>query len=141
MSGLAIFMLGSVVRALADSLPALIAGRSIQALGVCGTAVLSRAIARDLYDGEGLARALSLTMVAMAAAPGFSPLIGGILSDALGWRALFIIIAMAAVILALIYSIRLGETHSPDRRSPLSVLGVVLVGAMATALLCFLTAE
>ncbi|EJT85889.1 drug resistance bcr subfamily protein [Pseudomonas putida S11] len=78
LSGLAIFMLGSVVCALADSLPALIAGRSIQALGVCATAVLSRAIARDLYDGEELARALSLTMVAMAAAPGFSPLIGGI---------------------------------------------------------------
>ncbi|MEI2337081.1 MFS transporter, partial [Pseudomonas aeruginosa] len=56
LSGLAIFMLGSVVCALADSLPALIAGRSIQALGVCATAVLSRAIARDLYDGEELAR-------------------------------------------------------------------------------------
>ncbi|MFJ4141268.1 multidrug effflux MFS transporter [Pseudomonas sp. NPDC089734] len=120
-SGLAIFMLGSIVCALADSLPALIAGRSIQALGVCATAVLSRAIARDLYDGEELARALSLTMVAMAAAPGFSPLIGGILSDALGWRALFIIIATVGLALALIYSMRLGETHLPDRRSPLSV--------------------
>lgn len=124
LSGLAIFMLGSVVCALADSLPALIAGRSIQALGVCATAVLSRAIARDLYDGEELARALSLTMVAMAAAPGFSPLIGGILSDAIGWRALFIIIAMVALALALIYRMRLGETHSPDRRSPLSVEAV-----------------
>lgn len=124
LSGLAIFMLGSVVCALADSLPALIAGRSIQALGVCATAVLSRAIARDLYDGAELARALSLTMVAMAAAPGFSPLIGGILSSALGWRALFIIIATVALILALIYRTRLGETHLPDRRSPLSVAAV-----------------
>ncbi|MDR6711075.1 DHA1 family bicyclomycin/chloramphenicol resistance-like MFS transporter [Pseudomonas hunanensis] len=121
LSGLAIFMLGSVLCALADSLPVLIAGRIIQALGVCATAVLSRAIARDLYDGEALARALSLTMVAMAAAPGFSPLIGGILSDALGWRALFIIIALVALVVALIYRMRLGETHAPDRRSPLSV--------------------
>jgi len=124
LSGLAIFMLGSIVCALADSLPTLIAGRSIQALGVCATAVLSRAIARDLYDGAELARALSLTMVAMAAAPGFSPLIGGILSNALGWRALFIIIATVALILALIYRTRLGETHLPDRRSPLSVAAV-----------------
>lgn len=67
--GLAVFMVGSVICALATTLPHLIGGRVVQALGVCATSVLSRAIARDLFDGQELARALSLTMVAMAAAP------------------------------------------------------------------------
>lgn len=124
LSGLVIFMVGSLVCAMANSLPYLIVGRVIQALGVCATAVLSRAIARDLFDGQELARALSLTMVAMAAAPGFSPLLGGALNGALGWRATFVVIAMVALVLAVYYSLRLGETHLPDRRSPLSMSAV-----------------
>ena len=46
-----------------------------------------------LFDGQELARALSLTVVAMAAAPGFSPLLGGALNGLLGWRATFIVLA------------------------------------------------
>nr|WP_308645888.1 MFS transporter [Ottowia beijingensis] len=71
LSGLAIFVAGSAICALATTLPQLIGGRVVQALGVCATSVLSRAIARDLFDGEALARTLALIMVAMAAAPGF----------------------------------------------------------------------
>ncbi|WP_149357389.1 MFS transporter, partial [Comamonas testosteroni] len=80
-SGLCVFVVGSAVCAFATNLPQLIVGRVIQALGVCATSVLSRAIARDLFEGDALARALSLVMVAMAAAPGFSPLLGGIFNS------------------------------------------------------------
>lgn len=72
--------MGTVVGGLASSLEMLITGRVIQALGVCAAAVLSRAIARDLFTGERLARALSLTMIATATAPGFSPLVGSVLA-------------------------------------------------------------
>lgn len=70
--GLLIFSLGSLLCAYASSLHTLLAGRVVQALGVCAASVLSRAIARDLFEGEALARILALIMVAMAAAPGFS---------------------------------------------------------------------
>ena len=40
---------------LAGTLPFLVLGRVIQALGACAASVLSRAIARDLFDGEALA--------------------------------------------------------------------------------------
>ena len=95
--GLVVFVAGSAACAFANSLPQLIIGRIVQALGVCATSVLSRAIARDLYQGEALARALSLIMVAMAAAPGFSPLLGGALSSWLGWRSTFGVLRLRAV--------------------------------------------
>lgn len=123
--GLVIFVLGSAVCALATDLPQLIAGRIIQALGVCATSVLARAIARDLFDREQLGKALSLIMVAMAAAPGFSPLLGGAINSLLGWRASFWIVALLAVVVGIHYVLRLGETHAAQRRSPLS-LGSVL---------------
>ena len=73
LGGLAVFAAGSIVCALAGTLPLVVLGRVIQALGACAASVLSRAIARDLFDGEALGRALALTMIAGAAAPGFSP--------------------------------------------------------------------
>lgn len=116
LGGLFIFVLGTVIGGLANSLDMLIAGRVIQALGVCAASVLSRAIARDLFQGEALARALSLTMIATAAAPGFSPLAGSLLSDTLGWRAIFILVGLAAAVLAFFYATGLGETHPVERR-------------------------
>lgn len=124
LGGLAVFVVGSAICALAANLPQLITGRILQALGVCATSVLSRAVARDLFEGETLARALSLIMVAMAAAPGFSPLLGGACNSLLGWRATFWVVALIAVLLGLLYVIRLGETHAVDRRAALSIRSV-----------------
>ncbi|WP_238346630.1 multidrug effflux MFS transporter [Pseudomonas viciae] len=126
LGGLCIFVVGTVIAGLASTLDMLIAGRIIQALGVCAASVLSRAIARDLFEGETLARALSLTMIATAAAPGFSPLLGSLLSATLGWRAIFILVGLAAVALAFFYVQSLGETHPVDRRAPHSTRSVVL---------------
>ena len=70
LAGLAVFLAGSAVCTVAPSLPVLIAGRAIQALGACAASVLARAIARDLYHGPELTRVLALVMIAMAAAPG-----------------------------------------------------------------------
>ncbi|WP_149357414.1 MFS transporter, partial [Comamonas testosteroni] len=84
----------------------------------------SRAIARDLFEGDALARALSLVMVAMAAAPGFSPLLGGVFNSFLGWRATFGVVGVLAILLGIHYVSRLGETHSSDLRRPLALSAV-----------------
>ncbi len=111
MVGLAIFFAGSVWCALANDLPTLLAGRVVQAAGACATSVLSRAIARDLFEGERLARVLTFVMVAMAAAPGFSPLVGGALDHFFGWRSAFAFVAIFAAVTSIAYSFVFGETH------------------------------
>ena len=125
LAGLLAFVMGSAVCAFASTLPQLIGGRIVQALGVCATSVLSRAIARDLFDGEALARTLSLIMVAMAAAPGFSPMLGGAFNHWLGWQSTFAFVGVMAVVLAIHYNARLGETHQADRRSTISVPAIL----------------
>ncbi|MFL5191817.1 MAG: multidrug effflux MFS transporter [Microvirga sp.] len=121
LGGLTVFIIGSAICGGAESFPMLIVGRIIQALGVCAASVLSRAIARDLFDGEALAKALSLTMVAMAAAPGFSPLLGSALDAQFGWRAAFVRVGASGAVLAAYYALSAGETHPPDRRSAASL--------------------
>ena len=121
--GFAVFFAGSIWCALANDLPSLLVGRVIQAAGACATSVLSRAIARDMFSGPALARAMALIMIAMAAAPGFSPLLGGALDHAFGWRSEFVLVAAFAALGALAYGAVLGETHHATR-TPLDPLAI-----------------
>ena len=116
LGGLMLFVIGALVASVAATLDMLIAGRVVQALGVCAASVLARAIARDLFEGETLARALSLAMIVTATAPGFSPLLGSLLNAALGWRAIFVTVGVAAISIAFFYVRGIGETLPPERR-------------------------
>ncbi|MEH2501993.1 DHA1 family bicyclomycin/chloramphenicol resistance-like MFS transporter [Bradyrhizobium sp. AZCC 1578] len=113
--GFTVFFAGSLWCGLANDLPSLLIGRVIQAAGACATSVLSRAIARDLFSGAALARAMALIMIAMAAAPGFSPLLGGALDHIFGWRSEFAFLAAFAGLGALAYGMVFGETHLATR--------------------------
>ena len=121
--GFAVFFAGSVWCALATDLTSLLIGRVIQAAGACATSVLSRAIARDMFSGAALARAMALIMIAMAAAPGFSPLLGGALDHAFGWRSEFVLVAAFAALGAVAYAAVFGETHHATR-TPLDPLAI-----------------
>jgi MFS transporter, DHA1 family, multidrug resistance protein len=123
LAGFAVFFAGSVWCGLANDLPSLLVGRVIQAAGACATSVLSRAIARDLFSGAALGRAMALVMIAMAAAPGFSPLLGGALDHSFGWRSEFAFLGIFAAVGALAYGTVLGETHD-SRRIPLNPLAI-----------------
>jgi MFS transporter, DHA1 family, multidrug resistance protein len=115
MIGFAVFFAGSIWCALANDLASLLIGRVVQAGGACATSVLSRAIARDLFQGEKLARVLTFVMVAMAAAPGFSPLVGGALDHFFGWRSAFVFVGIFAVVAASAFLAAFGETHHAPR--------------------------
>jgi DHA1 family bicyclomycin/chloramphenicol resistance-like MFS transporter len=123
LTGFAVFFAGSIWCGLATDLPGLLAGRVIQAAGACATSVLSRAIARDLFSGAALGRAMALIMIAMAAAPGFSPLLGGALDHTFGWRSEFVFVGAFAAIGAIAYGAVLGETHN-STRIPLNPLAI-----------------
>ncbi len=124
MFGLAIFVVGSLWCEFSTTLPMILVGRTIQALGACAASVLSRAIARDLLSGEELTRALAFIMVAMSAAPGFSPLIGGFLEATYGWRSAFVVVALFGAIVAFFYFRSVGETHRPDGHVSIQPLSI-----------------
>lgn len=116
LGGLAVFIAGSAVAALATALPLLLVGRVLQAVGVAAASVLARAAARDRFEGLQLSALLGRIMVVMAAAPGFSPLLGGLVQAGLGWRALFVVLALAGAALAAAYAGIVGETLPVERR-------------------------
>ncbi|MDM8359664.1 multidrug effflux MFS transporter [Pandoraea communis] len=120
LSGLVTLTIGSIICALAMRLEWLILGRVIQGIGACAPSVLARSIARDRFEGMALSRALSFIMVAMAAAPGFSPLAGGLVSSVAGWRSVFLLVAVLTVLIGLLYTACIGETHPRTARHKVS---------------------
>lgn len=101
LAGLALFVLASIASALATSIEMLIAARLVQAIGGASGIVLSRAIVRDLYQGEKAASVLGYITMAWVLAPMIAPVIGGYLDQIAGFRASFAVLAVVgALILA-----------------------------------------
>ena len=89
LSGLALFLFGSVVSLIAETANALVLGRLVQAIGAGCALTLVRAIARDAYRAEQLVKAIAYLTMFGTLGPMISPIIGGVLTDTLGWRSVF----------------------------------------------------
>src|SRR5690606_11069361 len=113
--GMLVFVLSSVVCALADSIATLVAARLLQAFGACAGPVLGRAVVRDIYGPSESARMLSHVSTATALAPLLAPLFGGWLTALWGWRATFVALTLYALVLMLAVWRLLQETNRhPD---------------------------
>jgi MFS transporter, DHA1 family, multidrug resistance protein len=87
--GLALYALAALGCTLATDINSLIALRFLQALGGCAGMVIVRAVVRDLYTPQEMARVLSMLLLVMGVAPILAPLIGSWVFVAFGWQAVF----------------------------------------------------
>jgi DHA1 family bicyclomycin/chloramphenicol resistance-like MFS transporter len=120
-----VFVLASIACALAPTVHALVAFRFVQGLGACACMVTPRAVVRDLYTGPQAARLMSLLMVVYSVSPIVAPLAGSFIADALGWRAVFwVLAALAALGLALVIAL-LPESRPASARQHSSFKGAM----------------
>jgi MFS transporter, DHA1 family, multidrug resistance protein len=111
LAGLGLMVLASAGCILAETLPQLIAARFLQALGGATGLVVSRAIIRDLYSRERISSMISLVIAVMMIAQMLSPLTGGLLETAFGWRSIFYVITAASLVIAVAIAFVLPETR------------------------------
>lgn len=114
--GLGIYTVASLVCAFTKSVEMLILFRFLQALGACSGLVIARATVRDLFSQQDTAKVFSLLMLIMGVAPIVAPLVGGYVSEFLGWRAIFILLALFSTLCLLAVIFIMPETHRPDGR-------------------------
>jgi len=122
--GLMLYTVASLACALTRGLDMLLAVRVVQGVGACAASTLVRAIARDWFDGAELSRVLAIILTLMTAAPGFSPLLGGVIETTLGWRADFVLLALCGA-LAFI----LTWTSMPERQQMVTARSTLQVMA------------
>src|SRR5947207_13526667 len=111
LAGLGLMVAASIGCSFAETLPQLIAARFFQALGGASGMVISRAIIRDLYSRDRVGAMISLVIAVMMIAQMLSPLTGGLLETAFGWRAIFYLITAASLAIAVLIAIALPETR------------------------------
>jgi MFS transporter, DHA1 family, multidrug resistance protein len=149
LAGFGLMIAASAGCMFAETLPQLIAARFFQAVGGATGMVVSRAIIRDLYPRERVGAMISLVVAALMIGQLVSPLAGGLLEHAFGWRAIFYAITAAAIVIAGAIAFRLPETRRVresgsaggfvgDARSLLSsptFVGYMLCQVLASALI------
>jgi EmrB/QacA subfamily drug resistance transporter len=87
--GLGLFLVGSVVGAIADSVPTLIAGRAIQGLGAAFVLPATLSIVTNAFDRDERGKAIAVWTAVGGIGIGFGPAIGGYLVDRYDWSAAF----------------------------------------------------
>lgn len=129
--GLTLFSIGSFGCALAPNISVLIVFRFVQGIGACAGMVIPRAIVRDLHTGVDATRLMSLLMLVFSISPILAPLTGSFVIQLAGWRTVFWVVLVAAIlgcfILRTIAETRtVAERANSSIRSALSAYGLLL---------------
>jgi EmrB/QacA subfamily drug resistance transporter len=127
-AGIVIFSTASLLCGLAWNIASLDVARALQ--GVGGAALFATALALIGAEYDGLARARAIAVwgstVGLAVASG--PLVGGILTDSLGWRWIFFVNVPIGAAAAWLAVTRVRESRDANARRT-DVLGLVTLAA------------
>jgi len=130
--GVVLYGAFALLCAIAGSFPLLIAGRVAMGASAAVTRVLVIAMVRDLFEAEAMARVMSLVFMTFMLVPVLAPNIGQLILLFAPWRAIFVAIAVYALIMLSWSWARLPETLHPEFRRPLEWRGTL--AAIATTL-------
>ena len=132
-AGLATFLLGSLLCALAPSLELLVACRVVQAIGGAMLTPVAMSIIRNVFeDPRERAQAIGVFSAMFGISMALGPVLGGFLVSAISWRAIFLVnlpIAVAAIALSARF---VPESRAPRPRRIDPVGQVLVIGALAT---------
>ena len=118
--GAALYCAAAIAANLAPTLGSLLAARVVMGLGAAAPRIVSLALVRDLYEGRAMARVVSFAMMIFTLVPAVAPLLGTVVIDAFGWRALFLAFCLFSALSMTWLMLRQPETLPPARRRPVN---------------------
>nr|WKF61483.1 Multidrug resistance protein Stp [Paraburkholderia busanensis] len=126
--GLAVFFLASLGCGAAPSALLLNLARAVKGVGAAMllTAALA-VIANTFHEGPARVRAWAVWGTCMGLATTIAPLVGGVITQWLGWRWIFLLNLPVCAVLAWCASRAIGESRNPQR-GPLDAAGGILFG-------------
>lgn len=114
--GMIVYIFATAICVFAPTAELLIGFRLLQGLAGAAGIVIARAVVRDLYDGESMARFFSTLMLISGVAPVIAPVIGGQVLRITDWRGIFAVLTVIGVLLTLVVWKWLHETLPPAER-------------------------
>src|ERR1035437_2915228 len=136
---IALFIIGSVIGALAPDMTWLIGGRAVEGLGGGGLMILAQAIIADVVPARERGRYMGVMGGVFALSSVAGPLLGGWFTEGIGWRWAFwmnVPLGIAAIASAMFF---LHLPKAAGARPRLDVAGMVLLAASSTGLVLVTT--
>lgn len=128
------FVTSSVACGLATTMPQLVGLRALQGLAGGGVLVLSQAVVADAVPARQRGQFMAPVGLVFAAASVVAPLIGGALTDSLGWRWVFWVNLPLGLVTILLATKSVPRTQSETPSGRLDVPGAVVYAIAVTAL-------
>src|SRR6187431_800511 len=126
LAAILIFLAGSLLAGLSQSMIQLIAFRAVQGVGAGGLMVGAQAIIADIVPPRERGRYLGLFGAVFAVASVAGPLLGGFFVDNLSWRWVFYVNLPIGALAVIIVVTRL-HLHTPSVRHRIDYLGAGLL--------------
>ncbi|HVF76412.1 MAG TPA: MDR family MFS transporter [Acidimicrobiales bacterium] len=137
-AAIVVFLAGSVLCGLAQTMGQLIAFRAVQGLGAGGLMVLAQAIVADVVAPRERGRYQGYFVAVFGVSSVVGPLLGGFLTDQASWRWVFYVNVPVGVVALLVTSVVL-PANGPRRPARLDVRGAALLSGGVTALVLLTT--
>jgi len=116
--GIGLYLVGTVVCIVADTVGLLMIGRAVQGFGIASCALTATTLIGDCFEGDEIGRVTSFFSLAYGIVPIASPVIGGHIQELWGWQANFGFMFVFAAIAFAFIVLKLPETHPPEERDP-----------------------
>ncbi len=123
--GYALFMAGSLVSVFSINFPMMLAGRTLQGIGVSAPRAVSLALVRDQYEGRVMAKVMSFAMTVFILVPMIAPTIGQAILSIASWRSIFGSFIGFALFTVIWFALRMPETLALDKRLPFSLPRII----------------
>ena len=136
---LVIFVASSAIAGFAQDPAMLITMRVFQGLGAGGLAALSQIVMADILSPRERGRYAGLFGAVMAIATIGGPLLGGVITDTLGWRWNFYVALPFAILALIILQRTLHIVPRAKRKVSIDYLGIVFLSVAVSLLLIWVT--
>ena len=134
--GVVVFVAASALCAAAPTIQLLVAARFVQGVGGALLTPGSLAIIDAVFHPDDRTRAIGIWAGPGAVSGAIGPLVGGYLTDAVSWRAIFLINLPLGAFVVVAAVLRVPETRDPTRAGGLDLPGAALA-MLAIAGACF----
>ena len=120
--GLVVFIFASVACTFSENVEMLVFVRFLQALGGSVAAVASIAMVKDFFPPEQSARIFAMLILTISVSPLLAPTIGGFVAASVGWKGVFFLLSLIALLAMTIVFLFLPKGHEPDTTVSLKLM-------------------
>jgi len=134
-----IFVLATAAAGFSQNPEMLIAFRAVQGIGAGGLAALSQVLMADIISPRERGRYMGLFGAVMAVATIGGPLLGGVITDAWGWRWNFFVALPVAIVALIMVQQTLRIPPRAKQKTTIDYFGIVLLSVSVSLLLIWVS--